>query len=325
MKIVAMTSFSENVLIAFGAAQAAVARARERVLLCPKPAILKAQYRFLQQEALGYVEGELVSPGDLAMDYGYSPHSYRQWPYAFVQAFDTPPSSRQFPTSASVLQWLQNLGNTDRASEIIRRSINFNESKIQVWAKVAAQAHAMPAAIAGADLAATWLTVGPLLHGNLPIGIMFGDYYSMGEAGFSAGGTVAIGLMERKQSWAKIAAGSIDDDYDDLSSRAKLERCRVTWLEAMAGGALALVRLDTRLRLWERRLIDTMQTKRSTSHLGKLVEYAALRPSCGGTLAARDLSLSRQGAADLLDEAVASGLLREVTKGGSFRRYQAAI
>jgi hypothetical protein len=320
-----MSKFSETVLIAFGVAQAAIARAHERVILSPKPAILKAQYRFLQQEALGHVEGELVAPSDLAMDYGYSPHSYRRWPYAFVQAFDTPPSSRQFPTAESVLQWLETLGNADDTGEIIRRPIGMNENKIELWARAVAHAHAMPAAIAGADLAAAWLTVGPLLQGNLPIGIMLGDYYSMGEAGFSAGGTVAIGLMEQRQSWAKIAVGSIDDDYDDLSNQAKLERCRVAWLQAMAGGAMALVRLDTRLRLWERRLDETMQTKRRTSQLRKLVEYAALRPSCGGTLAARDLSLSRQGAADLLDEAVAAGLLREITKGASFRRYQATI
>ena len=83
--------FSETILEAFGAAREGLARAEERLVLFPEPAILIAHIRAAEQEALAWLEGESFIPDQLAMNYGYSPRAWRRWPFAFVQAFERVP------------------------------------------------------------------------------------------------------------------------------------------------------------------------------------------------------------------------------------------
>ena len=67
--------FNQALLKIFGDAQAALARAEERLALTPKPDVLRAQLRLMEQEALGFVEGKLVSPTALTIDYGVTHHN----------------------------------------------------------------------------------------------------------------------------------------------------------------------------------------------------------------------------------------------------------
>ena len=61
-----VAKFSDNVLNTYGTACTALARAEERLALCPRPEILIARLRRSELEALGSLEGELILPDVLA-------------------------------------------------------------------------------------------------------------------------------------------------------------------------------------------------------------------------------------------------------------------
>ena len=62
--------FSDSLLGAYGGACTAIARAEERLALCMRPEILIFRLRMSELEALGTLEGELILPDLLALEYG---------------------------------------------------------------------------------------------------------------------------------------------------------------------------------------------------------------------------------------------------------------
>lgn len=110
MKPVIFERFSAEILVAFGAATAALARAEQRLALFPKPEVLTARIRLAEQDALAWLEGSLLIPDQLAVDYGFSPRAWKRWPFAFVRAFDRPLKGERLPGASSVGQWLSARG-----------------------------------------------------------------------------------------------------------------------------------------------------------------------------------------------------------------------
>ena len=319
-----VAKFSDSILNAYGATCSAVARAEERHALCLRPEILIARLRAHELEALGNLEGELVLPDLLALEYGHSPRGWQRWPYAFAQVFARPLPAHAAPTTHVVLDWLEGEAAPD-ATITTRRPLAPDADRIDAWLRSAPLSSDIPRLLAGADLAAGWARAAPLTHGNVVIGVMLGERFSLAGNKLTAGGMAAIGLMQKQIGWISLATGKADDEFDEPDVVGRTERCRLAWLEALTAGALAVVGMDQRLRIWLAKLDDACLLKRRSSHLRVLAEFAAAQSSVTAGMTAARLQLSRQGATALIEQASDAHLLREVTHGNAFRRYVATI
>lgn len=298
----------------------ALARASERLALCPEPEVLIAHVRSAEQDGLAWLEGESFFPDQLAVDYGYSPRAWRRWPFAFVRVFDRPlPSPRQ-PGALTVARWLN--GRDADAGEPFwpPEPIAISMERLDAWERRTA-ALALPRLIASADLAAGFARASPLAHGNIVIGAMIAERCCVADTRLSAGGIAAIGLKARHAPWRALVGGQTDEDLAETSEQARDERCRITWLEALAAGAGAVVSLDKQLRLWLARVDAACEGRRKSSHLRALALLAGKSPSLTAARAAKVLGLSRQATTRLIAEACTRHLLREITHGNAFRRY----
>ena len=312
---------AEPLLSAYGAATAALARAEERLALAPRPDLLLARIRLREREALGHLEGEDISHEALALEYGNSPQAWQRWPYAFAQVFAKPLPAQ--PTPDALHAWLET-GPRPKAGAPAPR-FTVDPDRLGAWHRRTRALRGLPPLLAAADMAVIWARTAPLTRGNLVIGVMLGDRVCQPGSTLSAGGIAAIGLMQRQIPWLGLVAGATDDDLDAPGLAAQAARWRLGWLEAIAAGALAVVALDQRLRLWLTGLDEAAAAKRRSSRLRALADFAATRPSFTVAAAAAHLRLSRQGATRLVDDARAHHLLREITHGKAFRRYVAAL
>ena len=312
--------FSAEITVAFGEASAALARAEERLALFPEPDVLVARIRLAEQSALAWLEGELLIPDQLAVDYGFSPRAWRRWPFAFVRAFDRPLNRDRLPDAHSVGQWLS--GSAGPAPPALAdQPIPIHEDRLAAWEQRTTPLARLPRLIAGADLAAAFARTAPLGFGNLVIGAMLADRHCLPNSRLSAGGIAAIGLQQRHTSWLSLVSGALEDDFDAISETARDERCRRAWLDALTAGAQTAIGLDKRLRIWLAQLEAACQGTRKSSHLKRLALLAGRGPSLTVTRAARDLRISRQAATRLVAQACERHLLREITHGNAFRRY----
>ena len=320
--------FSDSILNAYGAACTAIARAEERHALCLRPEILIARLRRSELEALGHLEGERVLPDVLAMEYGHSPRGWRRWPYAFAQVFARPLPARAFPTTRLLLEWLEGEalpGGTPDVAITSRRPLAPDADRIDAWLRSVQPARDLSRLLTGADMAASWARVAPLAHGNVVIGVMVGERFSLAGNKLTAGGMAAIGLMQKQIGWMGLATSKADDEFDEPDVVGHTERYRLAWLEALTAGAIAVVGMDQRLRIWLGKLDDACLLKRRSSHLRALAEFAAAQSSITAGMAAAQLQLTRQGATTLIEQSCGAHLLREVTHGNAFRRYVATI
>ncbi len=304
--------FNQEFLKAFGDAQAALARAEERLALTPKPIVLKAQLRLMEQEALGFVEGKLVSPTALAIDYGHSRTAYRQWPFEFASLFGRALPPGKPPPADKMIEWL---GDPTRHTDA-------TPDRIEAWQRQCKASCALPRLIAGADLAARWLKCAPLLRGNVVAGVIIGDFYSTARSSLSSGGIAAIGMKRQRISWMRVVSGNADDD---LSETPPIQMWRLAWLKAMTEGANAVLELDDRLRRYWSRVENSSLNARKSSRVPDLIELVAQRPAITVRDASEALNISRQAAHLLIQSAESALLLRETTRGKSFRRYVAAF
>ena len=317
--------FSLDLLKLHGDALAALARAEERVALSPRPNIMKAQLRLLEQEALGFVEGKLVSPATLELDYGHSHGAIRQWPYEFANLFGRSLPPGKPPTADAMVQWLmannvlRDSADTDATPKI---SLDVIHHRISAWHRQTKADCALPRLVAGADLAAKWLMVSPLTRGNAVTGVMIGDLYATARSRLSAGGVAAIGMKRQQIYWMRAVGG---DDDDDLKNANQVEAWRRAWLSSMTEGARAILELDDRLRRYWHRVESSSVYTRKSSRMRDLVDLVARRPSITVRAASESLGVSRQAAHMLIQAAEAALLLRETTHGQSFRRYVAAF
>lgn len=313
----------DALLTAFGAATAALARAEERLALSPRPDLLRARVRLLELEALGHLEGEDINHEALALEYGNSLQAWQRWPYAFAQVFTKPLPA---PTTPEALRaWLETGPRRDDRTPAPAPRFAIDPDRLAAWHRRTLALRGLPPLLAAADSAAIWARTAPLTRGNLVIGVMLGDRSCQPGSTLSAGGIAAIGLMQRQIPWLRLVAGATDDDLDAPGLAAQAARWRLGWLEAIAAGALAVVALDQRLRLWLTTLDAVAAGKRRSSHLRALADFAAARPSFTVAAAAAHLRLSRQGANTLVSDALTHHLLREITHGNAFRRYVAAL
>jgi hypothetical protein len=323
-----VAKFSDSILNAYGAACTAIARAEERHALCLRPEILIARLRRSELEALGSLEGELILPDVLALEYGHSPRAWQRYPYAFAQVFARPLPARTFPTTRLMLDWLEgeNLpGAAPDGAITPRLPIAPDADRIDAWLRSVQPSRDIPCLLAGADMAASWARVAPLAHGNVAIGVMLGERFSLAGNKLTAGGMAAIGLTQKQIGWMGLATSKADDEFDEPDVVGRTERYRLAWLEALTAGALAVVGMDQRLRIWLGKLDDACLPKRRSSHLRALAEFAAAQSSITAGMAAAQLQLTRQGATTLIEQSCGAHLLREVTHGNAFRRYVATI
>lgn len=323
---------SKTLISTYGDARAALAAAQERMALFPEPDVLVARIRFAEQDALAWLEGEDFMPDQLATDYGFSRRAWRQWPFLFVRAFDRPlPPPSSFsgqqslsPGAASILQWLAGADRSFTGAPA-DQALGLSPDRLMAWERRTRASSALPSLICAADLAAEFIRSAPLVAGNPVIGVMLAERHALGDSALSAGGIAAIGMKQRQTPWLRLCAGAADEDEDDLSQSASVDRCRVAWLDAMAAGATAIVRLDKRLRMWLAGLDAACAGTRKTSHLRKVVLLAARGPSLTVTRAAEELGLSRQAVTQIIAQACERHLLREITHGNAFRRYVPAL
>ena len=316
-------AIADPLLSAFGATTAALARAGERLALSPRPDLLRARVRLLEREALGHLEGEDINHEALALEYGNSPQAWQRWPYAFAQVFAKPLSAQ--PTPEAVHAWLETGPRPEAGAPAPAPRFALDPDRLEAWHRRTRALRGLPPLLAAADSAAIWARTAPLSRGNLVIGVMLGDRTCQPGSTLSAGGIAAIGLMQRQIPWLRLVAGATDDDLDAPGLAAQAARWRLGWLEAITAGALAVVALDQRLRLWLTGLDEAAAAKRRSSKLRALADFAATRPSFTVAAAAAHLRLSRQGATRLVEEARARHLVREITHGRAFRRYVAAL
>lgn len=323
-----VAKFSDNVLNTYGTACTALARAEERLALCPRPEILIARLRRSELEALGSLEGELILPDVLALEYGHSPRGWRRWPYAFAQVFARPLPARAFPTTRLLLEWLEGEALPSGTPDVAitsRRPLGPDADRIDAWLRSVQPARNLSRLLVGADMAASWARIAPLAHGNVVIGVMLGERFALAGNKLTAGGLAAIGLMQKQIGWMGLATSKADDEFDEPDVVGHTERYRLAWLEALTAGAIAVVGMDQRLRIWLGKLDDACLLKRRSSHLRALAEFAAAQSSITAGMAAAQLQLTRQGATTLIEQSCGAHLLREVTHGNAFRRYVATI
>jgi hypothetical protein len=314
--------FSLEILAAFGSARDSFARAEERLALAPEPAILIAHVRAAEQDALAWLEGESFIPDQLAVDYGYSPRAWRNWPFTFVRVFDRPLPASRAPDAAMVEAWLNPTTPGTPVPDAWRtQPLAVSRDRLGAWERRAKAPSTLPRIIAAADLAAHFARAAPLVRGNAVIGAMLAERRALGDSRLTAGGLTAIGMKDRQVPWRALLQGNTDDDLDETSERARDDRCRLAWLEALAHGAQAVVSLDKRLRLWLAQLDAVCARRRKSSHLRALALLAGAGPSLTVARAAKSLQLSRQATTRLVAEACATHLLREITHGNAFRRY----
>lgn len=319
-------SFSIQILEAFGAASAALARARERLALFPEPGILLAHVRLAEQEALAWLEGESFFPDQLAVDYGYSPRAWRHWPFTFVRTFDRALPAAVMPNAAVVSRWLSPDDPDDPVFVNWRaQPLEASPERLGAWERRAASATALPPLLAAADLAASFARAAPLPHGNIVIGAMLAERYALQDERMSAGGLIAIGLKSTQVPWRALVRGHSHEELDEVSDEVRDTRCRLSWLNGVVTGCDTVVRLDQRLRLWLARLDEMCARRRKSSHLREVALLAGAGPSLTVTRAAQSLKLSRQATTRLVKEACDAQLLREITYGNAFRRYVIAI
>jgi hypothetical protein len=286
---------------------------------------MKAQLRLLEQEALGFVEGKLVSPARLAVDYGHAPGAIRQWPYEFANLFGRTLPPGKPPTADAMIEWLvanQVLHEDTETESQPQMPLEVAHHRISAWYRQTKIDCALPRLIAAADLAARWLTISPLSRGNAVTGVMIGDLYATARSRLSAGGVAAIGMKRQQLYWIRAVGG---DDDDDLTSANQIEGWRRAWLSSMTEGARAILELDDRLRRYWHRVETSAVYARKSSRMKDLIELVAKRPSITVRAASEGLGISRQAAHMLIQAADAALLLRETTHGQSFRRYVAAF
>ncbi len=316
--------FSGQFLELFSAAAAAVARASDRVVLSPNPRVLSARLRLVELEALGWLEGEAIIPDQLALDYGDSPRAWRNWPFAFVGAFDRRLPSSAVPTAQAITQWLKPAPHQRHRVAAMPPRFAIDADRLGAWEKHQSSSP-LPRLIAAADLAVSFARHTPLSAGNLVIGVILADRFGLPAEAGSAGGLAAIGMLRRQIAWTRLVAGAPEEELDDLSSAGGRARVREAWLEAVAEGGLALIALDHSVRRWQQALDEAVSAKRSSSRLRTLAELAAMGSSLTASRAARALTMSRQGTTQLLEEGCRLHLLREITHGSAFRRFVATI
>jgi len=316
------SSFSGELFEAFGAASAALAQAEERLALFPEPELLRTQIRMAEQEALAWLEGEPFILEQLAVDYGYSPRAWRRWPFVFVRVFDRPLPARSLPTARTVLDWLNPAEPAPSpALALTFAPILANDDRLALWERQVTRLAPLPRLVAGADMAASFARLSPLPHGNAVVGAMIAERHCLQNSRASAGGIAAIGLKARRTPWRALVRGDVEDDFDALSKAPRDARCRLAWLQGLTAGALAIIELDKRTRLWLRHLDTVCAARRKSSHLRALALFAGSGPSLTVARAAAHLRLSRQATTRLVAEACKTHLLREVTHGNAFRRY----
>lgn len=303
----------------------ALGRARERLALAPDRDALKRLIRAAEQDALAWLEGSLLDPDRLGIDYGYSPRAWRNWPFTFVRAFERPLSSTSLPDAARVTEWLTR----QEANTIVpagwQASPIASEDRLTAWERAARRSSDLPRMLAGADLAAAFCRAAPLYEGNTVVGVMLAERYALANASLTAGGLVAVGLKRNGTPWRTLVQCAGADDLEGSSLAARDRRCRLAWLNALASGADEVIALDKRLRMWLGKVDAACEGRRRSSNLKALALLAAKRPSLTAARAASALGLSRQATTRLIEEACRHNLLREVTKGNSFRRYVVAI
>ncbi|NLR70399.1 hypothetical protein HGI47_05875 [Novosphingobium sp. ERN07] len=315
-------SLPKPLIEAYAQAQADFARAAERLALFPEPAVLLAHVRAAEREALAWLEGEVLIPDQLAVDYGYSPRAWRRWPFAFIRVFDRPLPSPTALTAAAVARWINAADLDDPVAQIWRtRSLVASTEHLGGWERRARQTSHLPRLIAAADIAADFTRTAPLTQGNASIAMTLAERHALNNAALSAGGITAIGLKSRNMPWRALVRGNSDDDFDELTETARDARCRAAWLDGLAAGAQTVVKLDRALRIWLERLDTACAGRRSSSHLRALCLLAGAGPSLTAARAAQSLQLSRQATTKLLAQACELRLLREITHGNAFRRY----
>ncbi|WP_068090661.1 MarR family transcriptional regulator [Novosphingobium rosa] len=318
------TRFSQHVVEAFGSACEALARAGERLALFPEPALLTAQIRTREMEALAWLEGESFNPDQLAVDYGYSPRAWRRWPFTFVLTFDRPLEWHSESPAESIRSWLEAEIPIGEESPL-HAAPEIADVRLDAWLRHSARASLLPSLIASADIAASFARSSPLDRGNIVMGAMLGDRFGIRNGKLSAGGIAALGLYRNRTPWRSLLTGATEGDLDELSERARDERCRIAWLNGIAAGAAAVLGLDQRLRLWHAKLDDECARRRKSSHLRALVLLAGAGTSLTVARAADALRLSRQATTRLVAEACEVNLLREITHGNAFRRYVISV
>ena len=303
----------------------AVGRAREAMALAPHPDVLKRFIREAEQDALAWVEGASFDPDRLAIDYGYSPRAWQNWPYAFVRAFDRPLESAALPDAQRVTQWLTRQKPDSIVPVGWDTSPVASQDRLETWVKLARRSADLPRMLAAADLAARFARAAPLIRGNAVIGVILAEHYALSNETLSAGGIVAIGFKRHGTSWRTLVQGAVEDDLDEISVEAAEFRCRNAWLAGLQAGAEHVISLEKRIRIWLAKLDDACQSRRKSSNLRSLVLLTGKHTSLTAARAAKSLKLSRQATTRLIDQACEYHLVREVTQGSSFRRYVAAI
>lgn len=303
----------------------ALARASERLALSPNRQVLTARLRLVELEALGWLEGEAILPDQLALDYGYSARAWRNWPFAFVGAFDRGLPSSALPTAQVISQWLKPAPHRGTGVAAMLPRLAIDTDRLAAWEKHCQMGSPLPRLIHAADMAVSFARHAPLSAGNLVIGVILADCFGLPAAAGSAGGLAAIGMLRRQIPWRRLAGGDAQEEFDDLSSAGSTLRVRQAWLEAVAEGALALIGIDQGVRRWQQALDEACGAKRSSSRLRAVAELAATSSSLTASRAASALKMSRQGATQLLEEGCRLNLLRDITHGNAFRRFVATI
>lgn len=322
----ALQLFPVEFLAALADAAAAIARAEERLVAFPEPAVLTARIRMAEREALAWLEGEPFDPRQLERDYGTSPRAWRYWPFTFIRVFDRPIASKTVPSAARIERWINPVDAAAAPTPApADHPLELYPQRLERFAHSIGDVGALPRLVAGAHIAAEFAAHHPLVLGNTVVGAMLGEQYALAGSRLSAGGIAALGLLRANIPWRRHVAVDLAEIEVDLCGTSRDTRIQLAWLRGLRAGAEAALQLASRCRLWLDRVHQVSAGLRRTSRLRDVCLHAALSPSLTVATASKALRISRQAATDLVGRACQFGLLREVTEAGSFRRYVSSI
>ncbi|WP_156906329.1 hypothetical protein [Novosphingobium acidiphilum] len=277
-----------------------------------------------EQDALAWLAGDSFTPDLLALDYGTSAGAWRRWPYTFVRVFERKIGGGERPSPANIANWInprvQAKAPYPAPGDL---PLALDMDRLKLVSAAVAKAAAQPPLLSAADIAAAFARMSPLEHSNVVIGTMLAERILIGHGHLSAGGIAAIGLKARQIPWRSLLAGCAGEEADDLSAAGDAARIRLAWLAALETGGLHVVKLAQAFHFWLTQLNEVCAELRNTSHLRAICLCTAKSHSLTAVQAAKEIGISRQAAAGLLEQACDARILREVTHGAAFRRYAA--
>lgn len=302
--------FDPALLLAYAAAQTALARIEERLRLSPVRGPWKARMALAERQALAAIDAYDLPEEAVTVDARgrvvTGSYDLTHWKHAIGRPITL---EALMADPAALLAWLGVDREPQDARFPGRRAVWERVPAIEAWSKACQSLPPSPPLFHASRIAALWRQLAPLARGDGIASLLIGDRWGPGRWKGSQGGLTALGLRLAGGRW-KIAQGT---ELDHL------------WLGAILAGANAHLELELRLRAYAQRAAGHIRDRRRMGRLKDVILFAMARPAITSSQVAQQFGLTSAGAIKLLRTAEAAGLLVERTGQASFRSYMIPV